>query len=213
MSYGIKALARRAIRHFGYELIPVQACMPKAIRADYDPILEIMGSYRFKFLDVKTFLPTTLNRAYYLGLHKSKPLDILDIGTGVGYFPVVCKYYGHQVVAIDRDGNPVFEDVTRWLEVDRRSSEIKAFSPVPYQGRKFDLITAFMVNFDRYDPPEYKPWGTKEWDYFLEDMGCNHLKEGGRLALLLNDHTLQLPAVMKKFAERRAHVDGAWVTI
>lgn len=195
----------------GYELIAVQAALPKAVKRDYEPILEIIGSYRFKFLDVKTFLPITIKRAYLLGLSQSKPLRILDIGTGVGYFPVVCKYYGHTVVAIDRDGNQAFEDVTKWLNVERRSWEIKPFSPIPYLDEKFDLVTAFMVNFDRYEPPDYAPWDIKEWDFFLADMARNHLKEGGRLVLLLNSHTLEVPSVMKCFAEKGAHIDGAWV--
>jgi hypothetical protein len=211
MGLGIRSSVQRLIRRCGYELIPVQAALPKAVRSDYEPLLEIIGSYRFKFLDVRTFLPTTISRAYAIGLHRSKALHILDIGTGVGYFPVVCKYYGHTAVAMDRDGNRVFEDVTRWLDVDRRSHEITAFQPLPDLGRKFDLVTAFMVNFDRYEPPAYKPWGFREWEYFLSDLARNHLTENGRLVLLLNDHTLTVPGIAQFFAAHGARVDGAWI--
>jgi hypothetical protein len=189
----------------------VQAAMPKAVRADYEPLLEIVGFYRFKFLDVKTFLPMTISRAHFIGLHKSKGLEILDIGTGAGYFPVVCKYYGHNSVAIDRAGNEVFEDVTKWLKVDRRVWYIKPFHPIPYLGQRFDLVTAFMVNFDRLPTPDRKPWTTKEWDFFLFDLACNHLKDNGRVVLLLNNRTLQVTSVMEHFSKKGAHVDGAWV--
>jgi SAM-dependent methyltransferase len=204
-------VVRSVARRLGYEIIPVEAALPRPLRADYQPLLEVLGSYRFKFLDVKTFLPTTMARAHRIGLTTSSGLDILDIGTGAGYFPVVCKYYGHRAMAIDRDGNPVFEDVTRWLDVDRRSCEIHAFEPIPDLGRAFDLVTAFMVNFDRYEPPEYRPWGPSEWEFFLTDVARRHLKDGGRLVLLLNNHTRDLPSVMQFFADRAGRVDGSWV--
>jgi SAM-dependent methyltransferase len=206
----VKSLTRRVIRHWGYELTPVQAAMPKAVRSDYEPLMEILGTYRFKFLDVKTFLPLTIARAYFIGLHESKGLDILDIGTGTGYFPVVCKYYGHNPIAIDWDGNEVFKDVTRWLAVDRRSWYIKPFQPIPSLGQRFDLVTAFMVNFDRMGM-DRKPWTTKEWDFFLFDLACTHLKDGGRVVLLLNDHSYKVKSVMEYFSLKGARVDGAWV--
>jgi SAM-dependent methyltransferase len=207
----LKSLTRRVVRHCGYEITPVQAAIPKEVKADYEPLLEIMGSYRFKFLDLKTFLPMTITRAHFIGLHESKGLDILDIGTGTGYFPVVCKYYGHNAMAIDQNGNQVFEDVTKWLNVDRRTWKIRAFQPIPYLGQRFDLVTAFMVNFDRFEGPEYKPWTTKEWDFFLFDLACNHLKDGGRVVLLLNGRTLKVKSIMEHFSKKGAHVDGAWV--
>jgi hypothetical protein len=178
---------------------------------DYEPILEILGKYRFKFLDVKTFLPTTISRAYFLGLHQFRKLSILDIGTGVGYFPVVCKYYGHSAIAIDQDSNQVFEDVTKWLNVDRRTWEIRAFEPVPSMGQRFDLITAFMVNFDRVKESNYEPWGPEEWEFFLSDMAQNHLEDGGRLVLLLNPHTRKNSAVLEYFATRGAKFKENWV--
>lgn len=211
MLSGINSWVRGVVRRFGYEITAVQAALPRDVRADYEPLLEIIGSYRFKFLDLKTFLPTTIIRAHRIGLHQCKGLKILDIGTGAGYFPVVCKYYGHDAVAIDRDGNQVFEDVTKWLNVDRRSCEITAFMPVPDLGQRFDLITAFMVNFDRYEPPEYKPWEIKEWDFFLSDLARNHLTKQGRFVMLLNGHTREVPSVMEFFLNKGAQVDGGWV--
>jgi hypothetical protein len=207
----IKSLVRRMIRRWGYELTPIQAALPKAVKADYDPILDILGKYRFKFLDVKTFLPTTIKRAYQLGLHQSKPQHILDIGTGVGYFPVVCKYYGHTAIAIDQDGNEVFEDATKWLKVDRRHWEIKPFEPIAFLGQRFDLITAFMVNFDRVKESDYETWGIKEWEFFLSDLAENHLNDGGRLVLLLNPQGRENAGVLKYFAEKGATIKEGWV--
>ena len=176
-------------------------------------ILDKIGRYSFKFLEVKTFLPATINRAHYLGLHKSPPLEILDIGTGVGYFPVICQHYGHRAMALDRDGNLVFEDVCRWLGVDRRSWEIERFQRLPDFGRKFDLITAFMANFDRLKDSNYQAWGVEEWTFFLDDLAANQLKPGGRVAMLLNEHTPQSPGVLPFFRERGARIDDGWVCL
>lgn len=185
----VKSYARKALRRLGYELIPTKAALPKEVRDDYEPVVHRLGEYSFKFLDLKTFVPITLKRAHHLGLHESPPLDILDIGTGVGFFPVICDYYGHRCVAIDRDGNQVFEDATKWLQVDRRSWEITRRVPIAPLGKRFDLITAFMVNFDRDKDADYKTWPPEDWEFFLRDLVDNHLKPGGRIALLLNPHT------------------------
>lgn len=208
----IKSRIRKTIRRFGYELTPVQAALPREVRRDYDPILEEIGEYSFKFLDVKTFLPMTIQRAHTLGLHNAPAMDVLDIGTGVGYFPVVCKYYGHRAVAIDRDGNQVFMDATRWLGVDRRSWEVHRFEPLPDLGQRFDLITAFMVNFDRVEvESDFVPWAAPEWAYFLSDLARNHLKPHGSIAMVLNDHTRRCHDVLRYFAIKGARVEDNWV--
>lgn len=199
---------RRLVRHFGYDLVAVQASLPKGIRKDYDVILDRLGRYSFKFLDVKTFLPITLHRAYALGLHDASPKDILDIGTGTGYFPVICEHYGHSVMAIDRDGNQVFNDVTKWLNVNRTTWEIEPFERIPSMRKRFDLVTAFMVNFDRHKGREYAPWGIAEWRFFLADLAENHLKPQGSVFLELNEHTRAQQDVMAFFDKSGAKCLG-----
>jgi SAM-dependent methyltransferase len=202
---------RGIFRKFGYELVPTKALLPREVRDDYDRVLESIGAYTFKFLDVRTFLTITLLRAHRLGLHKSPPLSVLDLGTGVGYFPFICAHYGHMAIALDRDGNRVFEDVTKWLKVDRRCWEIKAEKPLPVLGRRFDLVTGFMVNFDRFSEQQYKPWGVNEWDYFLRDVAEKQLRPGGRLVLLLNPHTTRQEHVLRYFRAKGALVANDWV--
>ena len=36
MISSLKSMVRRLLRHYGYELISVQASLPKEVRADYD---------------------------------------------------------------------------------------------------------------------------------------------------------------------------------
>jgi SAM-dependent methyltransferase len=201
----------RVFRKLGYEIVPTKARLPKEVRQDYDRVLATIGAYTFKFLDVRTFLTATIQNAHRLGLHTSTPLSILDLGTGVGYFPVVCAHYGHSVIAIDRDGNRVFEDVTRWLGVDRRSHEIRAREPLPQMERRFDLITAFMVNFDQFIETDLSPWGVEEWGYFLRDVAANQLLPNGRLVLRLNPHTASKSDILSYFRAEGAEITKDWV--
>ena len=201
----------RICRKLGCEIVPTKARLPKPVRQDYDRVLNAIGPYTFKFLDVRTFLTATLGYAYRLGLHESPPLAILDLGTGAGYFPVVCEFYGHIAIAIDRPGNPVFEDVTRWLNVDRRVHEIRAYQPLPFLERRFDLVTAFMLNFDQYFDRDYAPWGIEEWDFFLSDVAENQLLPNGRLVLRLNPHTTKHSNILKYFQTKGAEITNDWV--
>ncbi len=205
-----RKFVKRIIRSQGYEITPTKAALPSEVRADFDAVFEKMGRYRFKFLDVNTFLVGTLSRAHRLGLHKAKPLSVLDIGTGAGYFPFVCQHYGHQAVAIDRRGNDVFEAVPEWLGVDRRYWEINAYQPIPSLGRKFDLITGFMVNFDRFPDKGYAAWDPSEWEFFLRDLTQNHLQPQGRIAFLFNEHTQAKANTMDYLRSVGAKTANGW---
>ena len=182
-------LLKKAIKSFanklGYKIVPIYPrLIPDEMQKDWQAILEKIGTYNFKFLNLEVFIPTNLLRIHRLELHQAKALDILDLGTGTGYFPFICEYYGHRAWGLDTGRNVVFNDVTRWLGVKRKVWEIKAFEPIPSLGLKFDLITAYMTNFDRYG--EDVRWGCREWDYFFQDLAKNHLNPGGRDFLRLN---------------------------
>ena len=201
----------RVFRKLGYEIVPTKARLPREVRPDYDCVMTIIDPYTFKFLDVRTCLTATLLNAYRLGLHNSAPLSILDLGTGVGYFPVVCAHYGHRVIAIDRDGNRIFEEFPKWLGVDRRSHEIRAGEPLPVMETRFDLVTAFMVNFDQYIDRDLSQWGVDEWRYFLRDVAQNQLLPNGRLVLHLNPRTTQRADILSYFRAEGAEITKGWV--
>jgi hypothetical protein len=70
------------------------------------------------------------------------------------------------------------------LRVERRLYTIRPFEPLPNLGRKFDLITAFSIDFNR-DSSRDSWWGPPEWAFFFEDLK-RHLNPGGRVFLGLN---------------------------
>lgn len=137
-----------------------------------------------KYFNASYWLRQNVNRALRLGLNRIKPLDILDIGSGFGYFPYVAKFYGHRVIGIDLPGDVLFDKASKFLNVDRRDYQIDPLTPMPSFGTKFDLITSFQVCFNGHIEGEI--WQAKQWDFFLKDLFTHHMKDGGKLYLELN---------------------------
>jgi hypothetical protein len=91
---------------------------------------------------------------------------------------------GHASLGVDIDIFPLFTELTDLFNVQRRVWAIHPFEPLPQLGRKFDLITAFSIDFNR-DRKRDGWWGPPEWAFFLEDLK-RHLNPGGRVFLGLN---------------------------
>ncbi len=138
-----------------------------------------------KYFNVRAYVLEQLKRAIYLGLHIPIVKDVLDIGTGFGYFPYICMFYRHRTKATDLPGLTLFDDVTGFLGVDKWHHRIEPFTPMPDFGTKFDIITGARVAF-AWRPGLKERWGVEEWDFFLNDVVENQLKPGGRLLLDLN---------------------------
>jgi SAM-dependent methyltransferase len=137
-----------------------------------------------KYLDIHYWMAEKLMHVRRLNLHHSKPLRILDIGTGTGYFPLICSFYGHEVVAIDLDTIPMYNEICRFLKINRKTWRIEKYQNLPDLGMKFDLITAFMIKFNRHYQADQ--WSVDEWRFFVEDIRANQLVKNGRLFLGLN---------------------------
>ena len=74
-------------------------------------------------------------------------------------------------------------EMMRMLELPRVIWRVNAFQPLPDLGRKFDLITAFMICFNGHKSPAL--WGPEEWEFFLDDLETR-LKPRGRIYLSFN---------------------------
>ena len=90
----------------------------------------------------------------------------------------------------------------RLFGLRRVVGRIRAFVKLPDFGRKFDLITAFMICFNF--PPKGSYWGVREWDFFLHDV-TEQLTEDGRLLLSLNKQPdgKEYDDTLRAFFERR----------
>jgi hypothetical protein len=141
------------------------------------------GSYS-KYLDVRTWMKTYLDTYLDLNLDARKQRRVLDIGTGCGYFPFVCQYFGHEVMTLDTGDVAMYDDIIGLLDIERRESRIEAFKEIPSFGVKFDYVTAFMICFNNHKLPSL--WGVGEWEFFLNDLARSHTTENGSVYLQLN---------------------------
>ena len=160
-----------------------------------------------KYLDLDRWIGVNVRRIRQLELDLARPKQILDLGCGAGYFLYIAQLLGHSGVGLDMDRLPMFREVTRLLSVRRVVQRIQPFRPLPNFGKKFDLITAFMICFNNHKMPGL--WGVPEWEFFLNDL-AKHLKSRGRIWLELNqeyDGTFYTPELQKFFQKRGALID------
>ena len=140
-----------------------------------------------KYMNLSKFIYRALFRAHQLGLHKEDGLDILDIGTGAGYFPYVCEYLNHRCRSIDIDETDLYNQITALLNIDRTVYRVEPYKLLPSFPTRFDLITAYATNFNKYNKHSCSnSWGIPEWEFFLEDLRKNQLKIPGKLHLAIN---------------------------
>ena len=161
-----------------------------------------------KYLDLKKWIGINLQRVRELELDYGRRREILDIGSGAGYFLYICKWFGHEAVGLDIDEVPMYPEMTRLLGLKRVVWRIEAFVPLPDLGRKFDLITAFMICFNQHNREGL--WGVPEWDFFLNDL-ARHLNPRGRVWLALNrqrDGTFMTGELRELFQSRGAQVEA-----
>jgi SAM-dependent methyltransferase len=157
---------------------------------DQDRLAEIQAEYASsrehyaKYADVRRWLRLNIIRAQDLKLHRCAPKAVLDLGCGGGFFLFVLKQLGHSGLGLDIDGFPLFARLLELFHVERRIWAIRPFEPLPDLGRKFDLITAFSIDFNR-DSKRNLWWGPSEWAFFLDDLR-SHLEPGGGIFLGLN---------------------------
>jgi SAM-dependent methyltransferase len=154
-----------------------------------------------KFLNLERWIDINIRRTRDIELDLGRPKRILDLGCGAGYFLYIVQLLGHEGLGLDLDQLPMFGDLTSLLGVRRVIWQIKAFDPLPDLG-KFDLITAFLICFNRHK--QANVWGVPEWEFFLDDL-AKHLTLRGRVWLELNqeyDGTFYTPE-LKEFCQKR----------
>jgi len=172
------------------------------------------AAYESKYWRLEGQLQKNLHRARRLGLHRPPGgLSILDLGTGFGLFPFVCRQYGHRAVGLDlEDGaDSLYRLVTGVLGVERLLGTIRPGEPLPAGNRRFDLVTGFAVMFN---DPEGEPWGAEQWRRFLTDLAERRLAPGGRVFLSFNrDRSGRYldPATDALFRSAGAEIAGRYV--
>jgi len=140
-----------------------------------------------KYLNYEIWIPKFIKYTIELNLNNSKPINILDLGSGPGYFGFVCQNYKHNVRTLDLPDNPIYNELVDLFGVERTIYRINAFEKIPTFDIKFDLVTAFAICFNNHATD--KLWGVKEWDYFISDIKDNATKKNARIFLEFNQES------------------------
>jgi hypothetical protein len=145
-----------------------------------------------KYLNIKPWMLDNVWRTFILGLNNSSGKNILDIGTGNGYFPYACKFYNHTVRSIDIESNDIFNELISLLEIPRLEYAVQSYTPIPKFDVKFDLFTGFHTYFNGHRTENV--WKKEEWDFFLKDLKNNHGHENSEAYFIINqEHHLDYP--------------------
>ena len=144
-----------------------------------------------KYLDIDRWVYESQKRVYFLGLDNTNSKKcILDLGTGAGYFPYICNYYGHKAEALDVPDNDMYNQIVGELGINRYTQYIKAYKDLDVNNQ-YDLITGFMICFNNHKMPDV--WHIKEWDYFLKSISNKNLKPNGKVFLSFNEESKEEP--------------------
>jgi len=166
-----------------------------------------------KYVDTARWLRLNLKRAQQLRLNvRSRPLRILDLGSGGGYFLVVSRHLGHSGVGLDIEDPPMYGEMFEVLGLTRIIWRIQAYEPLPDFGERFDLVTAFSICFNEHKQP--KVWGPKEWSFLLRDLKARFLKPSGEIFLGMNPEPggiYYTSGLREYFAASGAEIDRAKV--
>jgi SAM-dependent methyltransferase len=140
-----------------------------------------------RFEDIVYWVDINVERAQDLWLDRAQPSRILDLGSGAGYFLFVCKHFGHDVLGFDTDSEPLFGATMELLGVRRVVGRIERQTPLPDFGRKFDLVTAHRICFQRIGKVrDGVEWSPADWEFFISDIRSRLLEPNGRLLLDFN---------------------------
>lgn len=140
-------------------------------------------TYEKYFFLRNNFIQHGLIRALELDLHKKSNLSILDLGTGAGYFPYICNFYGNFADCLDIAGNEFYDHSTDALKLKKYRHEIMYSNKLPIK-KKYDLICAYMICFNGHKTKTL--WGIHEWSVFLKQIIQKNLKDRGKIFLSFN---------------------------
>lgn len=137
-----------------------------------------------KFADVDGELLAKAQVAVRLGLADAdRPLKVLDLGCGFGYFLAVCQWLGHDVYGVDGLNLRDVWDAMRLRDCWTESfASHKAPSNYRIAGLAFDVITMMSVNLRHADGSHWEPADARGWLW----THVQNMPPGGIIYLALN---------------------------
>lgn len=152
-----------------------------------------------KFFDIIYWCQGKFGIAQRLGLDRSPPARIVDIGAGPAHFSCVAGYFGHHVLGTDLEPGPgrpraleMYADFRDLLSAAWIPHATTVGEPLPTLPHGIDICTAFLTKFHAH--PDGTPWTVEDWREFLRRLAPSFSGDTRRLSLKLN-RELITPAV------------------
>lgn len=148
---------------------------------------------------VEKYIREKLSVAHYLNLHQSKNKKLLDIGTGVGWFPYICKLYNHTCLGTDIENRKDYDPVYKLLD-------IKIKEVLVYSQQKIDINDKFdyIVSLRSFIGSRPTAFNLEDWKFFLTNMNEHILDNGG---LYLGCNSIDTRGEFKRLAQ---HEKSHW---
>ncbi|MBI9110591.1 class I SAM-dependent methyltransferase [Maridesulfovibrio ferrireducens] len=162
----------------------VELCKTPEIKRIAETVSSYSGDYE-KYKDFNRYFKINLRRIYSLGLHKGEKLEILDIGSGAGFFSYLAKSFGHNPQGLDLDSVGIFNILIKEFNIPRWIYRIEPQTHIPYETKKFDLIVCYAICF--HNAGTYN-WSSEDWNFFLNDIKKYYAKPGARMHLWFNNY-------------------------
>ena len=113
---------------------------------------------------------------------KNRSLNILDIGTGPGFFAILMAEEGHQVTAIDMNGNMLIEAKKNAKGYETQIQFLQVGETLPFQDESFDLVISRDVTWTLPFPENtMKHWFSKVksggWMLYFDANWYAYLKD------------------------------------
>ncbi|MFK7777451.1 MAG: methyltransferase domain-containing protein [Gimesia sp.] len=184
----------------------------------------------FKYLNINNAVKVNVDRAIRLGLHKEKkPLRVLDLGCGFGWFLFTCQVLGHDAVGVDIHDEEVphcrmFAEAMETLGTKRQVHQVQSDDCLPDLKGKFDWVTAWQIQFnkteggrnDQDDDIKFNErWGPNQWQSLSNAISEISETQGSQVYLRLNKpdcwDTWYSPDLLDWFQAQDAEVEGPYI--
>lgn len=154
-----------------YDLHRATGLLEEAVTAE-SRIRAVLDKWRgaagtgMKYLDTARWLRKYAYVARALGLHVSDAEDILDLGSGPGWFSWVARLLGHRPRGLDVPNAPaMYGELCAALQIPVTAHRMAAHTALPRMGR-FHVAVALMASFHLY----HREWDARAFDALLRDL-------------------------------------------
>lgn len=153
--------------------------------------LDIQNKYKnideLKFIKnekIKFYLREKIDFFVKYKIYQETNKNVLDLGSGCGYFPFICKLFDNYAEGTDIESSKLYYDIINILKIKIFYFKINKYEKMPKFTKKYDIITAQRICFNCHGTDNL--WGPEEWIFFLKDVFENLLNDGGKIILNLN---------------------------